>query len=142
MPMTSQNRISALLAALSCVAMTCALPAHARQAGDSAGMAGGQEVRRFAESWYSAGKAASGNSPRMEIVDDQAAIPEIEMFVGETRVFPAPALARIAVGNGQIMSAASLDDREVIVFANAVGTSSLFIWNQDGSHRRVKINIV
>jgi pilus assembly protein CpaC len=140
--MTSQNRISALLAALSCVAMTCALPAHARQAGDSAGMAGGQEVRRFAESWYSAGKAASGNSPRMEIVDDQAAIPEIEMFVGETRVFPAPALARIAVGNGQIMSAASLDDREVIVFANAVGTSSLFIWNQDGSHRRVKINIV
>ena len=31
---------------------------------------------------------------------------------------------------------------EVIVFANAAGTSSLFIWNRDGRYRRVKINIV
>ncbi|THF64569.1 type II and III secretion system protein [Pseudothauera nasutitermitis] len=104
---------------------------------------GGQEVRRFAESWYSSAPAgAPGPNAPIPIADDQAAIPEIEMFVGETRVFPAPMLARIAVGNGQIMSAASLDDKEVIVFANAAGTSSLFIWNQDGSYQRVKINIV
>jgi pilus assembly protein CpaC len=74
--------------------------------------------------------------------DDQAQIPEIEMFVGESRVFPAPGVARIAVGNGQIMSAAALDNREVILFANAAGTSSLFIWNEDGRYQRVKINIV
>lgn len=126
-------------AALMLTAAMLAAPVHARQAAEPAG---GQEVRRFAESWHSSGKPVSGSPPRVEIADDQGAIPEIEMFVGETRVFPAPSLARIAVGNGQIMSAASLDDREVIVFANAVGTSSLFIWNQDGSHRRVKINIV
>lgn len=69
-------------------------------------------------------------------------IPEVEMFVGETRVFPAPSVARIAVGNGQIMNAASLDDKEVIVFANAAGTSSLFIWNKNGTYQRIKINIV
>ncbi|PFH09436.1 pilus assembly protein CpaC [Collimonas sp. PA-H2] len=74
--------------------------------------------------------------------DDQAQIPEIEMFVGESRVFPAPGVARIAVGNGQIMSAAALDNREVILFANGIGTSSLFIWNEDGRYQRVKINIV
>jgi pilus assembly protein CpaC len=74
--------------------------------------------------------------------DDQAQIPEIEMFVGETRVFPAPGVARIAVGNGQLMSAAALDEREIIVFANAVGTSSLFVWNADGRYQRVKVNIV
>lgn len=74
--------------------------------------------------------------------DDNGQVPEIEMFVGESRVFPTPGVARIAVGNGAIMSAAALDDKEVIVFANGVGTSSLFVWNEDGRYQRVKVNIV
>ncbi|MCW5233065.1 pilus assembly protein N-terminal domain-containing protein [Verminephrobacter eiseniae] len=74
--------------------------------------------------------------------DDQAQVPEIEMFVGESRVFPSPGVARIAVGNGKVLTAAALDEREVIVFANEVGTSSLFVWNEDGRYQRVKINVV
>ena len=69
-------------------------------------------------------------------------MPEIDMFVGESRVFPAPNVGRIAVGNGQIMTAAALDNKEVIVFANGAGTSSLFVWNEDGRYQRIKINIV
>jgi pilus assembly protein CpaC len=74
--------------------------------------------------------------------DDQSQIPEIEMFVGESRVFPAPGVARIAVGNGQIMTATALDEKDVLIFANAVGTSSLFVWHEDGRYQRVKVNIV
>lgn len=74
--------------------------------------------------------------------DDDGQIPEVDMFVGESRVFPTPNVGRIAVGNGQIMSAAALDNKEVIVFANSPGTSSLFIWNADGRYQRIKINIV
>lgn len=73
---------------------------------------------------------------------DEGQIPEIEMFVGESRVFPTPGVGRIAVGNGAILTAAALDNKEVILFANGVGTSSLFIWNEDGRHQRLKINIV
>lgn len=67
---------------------------------------------------------------------------EIEMFVGESRVFPAPGVARIAVGNGNLLTAAALDGKEVLLFANGAGTSSLFIWNEAGHHQRVKIHIV
>jgi pilus assembly protein CpaC len=74
--------------------------------------------------------------------DEPVDIPEIEMFVGESRVFPTPGVGRIAVGNGQILTAAALDGRETILFANAVGTSSLFVWNEDGRYQRLKINIV
>lgn len=74
--------------------------------------------------------------------DDQAQVQEIEMYVGESRVFPAPGVSRIAVGNGKIMSAAALDQKEVIVFANGAGTSSLFVWSEDGRYQRVKINII
>ncbi len=74
--------------------------------------------------------------------DEEGQIPEIEMFVGESRVFPAPGVARIAVGNGALLTAAALDNKEVILFANGAGTSSLFIWNADGRYQRVKISIV
>lgn len=74
--------------------------------------------------------------------DDPDSLAEIEMFVGESRVFPTPGVGRIAVGNGAILTAAALDNREVILFANAVGTSSLFVWNEDGRYQRLKVVIV
>ena len=77
--------------------------------------------------------------PRLE---EPGQIYEIEMFVGESRLLSTPAVARVAVGNGQIMTAAALDKKEVIVFANAVGTSSLFVWNKNGLYQRVKVTIV
>ena len=75
-------------------------------------------------------------------MEEGGQVPEIEMFVGESRVFPAPNVGRIAVGNGQIMSAAALDKKEIIVFANGTGTSSLFVWNGDGRYQRIKVNIL
>lgn len=101
---------------------------------------------QFAETWRPSAKARSATKSQayapIKKLDDQGQIPEIEMYVGESRVFPTPGIARIAIGNGQIMSATSLDNKEVIVFANAAGTSSLFIWNEDGRYQRVKVNIV
>ncbi|MDI1260154.1 pilus assembly protein N-terminal domain-containing protein [Aquabacterium sp.] len=78
----------------------------------------------------------------VKLLDDQGQTPEIEMFAGESRVLPAPGVGRIAVGNGQILTAAALDKREILLFANQPGTSSLFIWNEDGRYQRLKINIV
>ncbi len=72
----------------------------------------------------------------------EAEVAEIEMFAGESRVLPAPGVARIAVGNGQILTAAALDGKEVILFANDIGVSSLFIWRENGQYERLKINIV
>jgi pilus assembly protein CpaC len=67
---------------------------------------------------------------------------EIELFTGESRVFPAPGVARIAVGNGTLFTASAIDQREVILFAHATGTSTLYLWNRDGRHQRVKVVIV
>jgi pilus assembly protein CpaC len=88
------------------------------------------------------GSAAGTTYAPIQSTSDDGQIAEIEMFVGESRVFPAPGVARIAVGNGSLLTAAALDGKEVILFANTAGTSSLFIWNADGRYQRVKINIV
>jgi len=74
--------------------------------------------------------------------DDADAIPEIELFTGESRVFPTPGVARIAVGNGQVITANALDDKDVIIFANGPGASTLFVWNQDGRFQRVKVTVL
>lgn len=67
---------------------------------------------------------------------------DIEMFVGETRIFPAPDVARIAVGDGSIVHAAVADDKEVVVFARTPGTVSLVIWTRDGESRSLRIRVV
>jgi pilus assembly protein CpaC len=117
-------------------------PAAAQQSAEPQPEPAPPALNGFAETWRSSTAAKEKKNNRKAVRDDLGRIQEIEMFVGETRIFSVPDVARIAVGNGQIMSAASLDDKEVIVFANATGTSSLFIWNRDGRYRRVKINIV
>lgn len=73
--------------------------------------------------------------------DDPGPVAELEMMVGESRVFPAPGVARIAVGSGQLLTASALDEREVILFANGVGSTTLFVWTADGRRQRLQVNI-
>lgn len=67
---------------------------------------------------------------------------EVEMFAGESRVLVEPNVARLAVGNGKILSAAVLDRKELLLMANEVGISSLQVWTRDGRNRRLKITVV
>ncbi|GAA4336411.1 pilus assembly protein N-terminal domain-containing protein [Pigmentiphaga soli] len=66
---------------------------------------------------------------------------DIELFVGETRVLPAPDVARIAVGNGRVVHASTADDKEVILFGNTPGASSLVVWKRDGSAARLHVTV-
>lgn len=75
-------------------------------------------------------------------LDDSVPVPEIQMFVGESRVFPVPGVARIAVGSGEVLTASALDDNQAIIFANGTGTSTLFLWHRDGRYQRIKVTVV
>ena len=67
---------------------------------------------------------------------------EVEMFVGETRVIAERNAGRLAVGNGKTLSAAVLDDREILLIANEVGVSSLHIWTRNGRSHRLKVTVM
>jgi len=92
-----------------------------------------------------AAPAASHAAPRYAPIrkqEDPEPAPELELFAGESRVFATPGVARIAVGNGQVITASALDDKDVIIFANGAGSSTLFVWNQDGRFQRVKVTVL
>ncbi|MDO9387818.1 MAG: pilus assembly protein N-terminal domain-containing protein [Thiobacillus sp.] len=79
---------------------------------------------------------------RTGLAPDQGFAGEIEMFVGETRVIAEPNAGRLAVGNGKALSAAVLDDKEVLLIANEIGVSSLHIWTRNGRNRRIKVHVM
>jgi pilus assembly protein CpaC len=67
---------------------------------------------------------------------------ELEMFVGESRVFSARGVVRIAVGSAQVITANALDGKDIIVFANGAGTTMLYLWTGDGRYQRIKVSVM
>jgi pilus assembly protein CpaC len=65
----------------------------------------------------------------------------VQLYVGETRLFPAPGVKRIAVGNGQLITANVLDGRDVLVFANAPGVTNMMFWDAAGRMTGMKVTV-
>ena len=93
--------------------------------------------------------AAARPSPRVKPLPAPVVLPvvqqdqiELEMYVGETRVLPQRNAGRLAVGNGKVLSASVLDDKEILLIANDAGTTSLHIWTKDGRNQRMKVRVL
>ncbi|MCD0501639.1 pilus assembly protein N-terminal domain-containing protein [Bordetella petrii] len=56
----------------------------------------------------------------------------LTLEVGQTHVVRHAKVVRVAVGNGQVVSAVSVDGREVVLFARQEGMSSVHIWTPAG----------
>lgn len=63
------------------------------------------------------------------------------MQVGDMRVLTLPDVARVAVGDGHVLNAITSDDKEVLVFARNVGSSSLTVWFTHGSFQSYQITV-
>ncbi|HVL55148.1 MAG TPA: pilus assembly protein N-terminal domain-containing protein [Burkholderiaceae bacterium] len=66
----------------------------------------------------------------------------IELYVGQAHVIDEPDVRRIAVGNGKVMQATALDDRQILVLPEAAGQSTLHLWRKDGSQRHYVFNVL
>lgn len=89
--------------------------------------------------------AAHANAPETGFAAGaRAALPdmtELQMFAGETRVLPQRNAGRLAVGDGKVVSAAVLDEREILLIANGPGDTMLHVWTKDGRNQRIKITV-
>lgn len=64
------------------------------------------------------------------------------LYVGEAHVIDAPDVRRIAVGNGRVLQATALDDRQVLVLPEAPGQSTLVLWGRTGPQRTYVFNVL
>jgi len=65
----------------------------------------------------------------------------IEMFTGDTHVLEIDA-QRVAVGNGRIVAARSIEGHRILLLAESAGVSSLQVWTRDGARLRYLINVL
>jgi len=66
----------------------------------------------------------------------------ITLYVGEAHVLEAPGVRRIAVGNGRVIQATALDERQVLVLPEAPGQSTLMLWGRSGPERTYVFNVL
>jgi pilus assembly protein CpaC len=57
-------------------------------------------------------------------------------------VIDEPHVRRIAVGNGKVIQATALDDRQVLVLPEAPGQSTLYLWGKAGHEREYVIEVL
>jgi pilus assembly protein CpaC len=66
----------------------------------------------------------------------------LTLHVGQVHVIDQHDVRRIAVGNGKVLQASALDERQVLVLPEAIGHSDLHLWSRDGSERRFAIEVL
>ena len=66
----------------------------------------------------------------------------ITLYVGEAHVLNERDVRRMAVGNGKVIQATALDDRQVLVLPEAPGQSTLVLWGKSGPEKRFVFNVM
>ena len=66
---------------------------------------------------------------------------KINLTVGQIHVLPSENIARVAVGDGNVLNAVTDDDKEVVLFARAAGDTSLQLWDVDGNSKNYHITV-
>lgn len=65
----------------------------------------------------------------------------MELFAGEARVLPLNA-ARIAIGNGKVISASAIADNQLLILADTPGSTTLHLWLKDGTERELVVRVL
>ena len=66
----------------------------------------------------------------------------ITLYVGEAHVLNEPNVRRIAVGNGKVLQATALDERQVLVLPEGPGQTTLVLWGKTGPERTYVFNVL
>jgi len=65
----------------------------------------------------------------------------LDLFVGEVKVVENVDVKRVAIGNGNIVRAEVIDKKQLLIIAASAGSSSVRLWNVDGSQTDYNIRV-
>ena len=66
----------------------------------------------------------------------------LQLQVGQAHVLRTGEVRRIVIGNGKVIQATALDERQVLVIPESVGRSTLHLWGKDGSERSLVVEVI
>lgn len=74
-------------------------------------------------------------------IENLPVVHNIDMFLGEVKVLEQAVVERVVIGNGGVIRAEMLGDNKLLVIAESEGSSSLRLWNKDGSQKEYNFRI-
>jgi pilus assembly protein CpaC len=84
--------------------------------------------------------AADSRAPRAPVVVETG--PKRVMAVGEVQTIGLPGVARIAIGNGSLVKATVVDDREIVLLAEGAGQTVMHVWLRSGRQLSYELQVV
>ena len=65
---------------------------------------------------------------------------DVQLTVGDTQLLAAD-VTRVAVGNGKLLSVSTPEREQVLLLAEAAGTTTLQLWLRDGHRHRLRVTV-
>lgn len=86
---------------------------------------------------------------RMEVTGASSPIPgpvagspsPLSLYVGQVRVLPQAAVARVAIGNGKLLSASVVADKQIVLMGESAGTTTLYVWLKNGRQIQYEVTV-
>ncbi len=66
----------------------------------------------------------------------------LTLYVGQAHVLNEPDIRRIAIGNGKVIQATALDERQILIVPEAPGQSTLHLWGHKGPERHLVVTVL
>ncbi len=81
-------------------------------------------------------QAADGGADKKEAVPER-----IDLYAGEVRVLPIRPVAKVALGNARIVSTTILPNDQLLLLADAPGSTTLHIWLKNGREMQLAVRV-
>ncbi len=66
----------------------------------------------------------------------------LTLYVGQAHVLNESEIRRIAIGNGKVIQATALDERQVLIVPESPGQSTLHLWGPNGPERLIVVTVL
>jgi pilus assembly protein CpaC len=74
-------------------------------------------------------------------IKPETAATGIALYPGEVKVLPIAKVDRIAIGNGSVMTATIVDDKQIVLLGEAVGKTTMHLWLKNGRQQRFEVEV-
>ena len=68
-------------------------------------------------------------------------ISTISMYPGEVQVLPIAKVDRVAIGNGAVLTATIVDEKQIVMLGEAVGKTTMHLWLKNGQQKRYEVEV-
>ena len=96
---------------------------------------------RIAAAQADAPSAAAGATDASAAVQPAGSNGAVSLYHGEVQVLDLKSVARIAVGNGNVLKATLADPGQVVLIGEAAGTSTLRVWLRNGAQYSYEVTV-